>query len=273
MTRRAHSGRHLRGCSVSHGRGSRDRPDRTPTSIMAERTTGRGVPGRVVPGDCSPVARNIVSRDIPCVPVLAVVLAHRAPLTLAEIGPPFSPGHVLTPSLFKPLPLCIRAHGVPFPFSCSIVLSSSLRAEISSSRRIASSGIYLHRETWAIERERKRDRGTVPLGFRWSLGVSQVEEGTSASSSVRSQRRGSPRAGRVASEGYRKAVRHNAGSSHGRTARRGGSPSAGPPRGRSSRPDPWPSIPCARGSAAWPCSRPSGSRRKCPGRRRRAIAG
>jgi hypothetical protein len=81
---------------------------------MAERTTGRGVPGRVVPGDCSPVARNIVSRDIPCVPVLALVLAHRAPLTLAEIGPTFSPGHVLTPSLFKPLPLCIRAHGVPY---------------------------------------------------------------------------------------------------------------------------------------------------------------
>jgi hypothetical protein len=26
----------------------------------------------------------------------------------------FSPGHVLTPNLFEPLPLCIRAHGVPY---------------------------------------------------------------------------------------------------------------------------------------------------------------
>ena len=158
-------------------------------------------------------------------------------------------------------------------FSCLIVLSSSLRAEISSSRRIASSGIYLplgdlgYRE--GAEKRPWDGAFGVPL-VSWSesgrRGDERVIQRPVATARFAAR-------GRVASEGYRKAVRHNAGSSHGRTARRGGSPSAGPPRGRSSRPDPWPSIPCARGSAAWPCSRPSGSRRKCPGRRRRAIAG
>ena len=46
-------------------------------------------------------ARLVVAEVIPGVAVLAVVLAHGAPLAFAEVGPPFLPGSLLLASLFQ----------------------------------------------------------------------------------------------------------------------------------------------------------------------------
>ena len=48
-----------------------------------------------------PRAGLIVGEEIPGVTPLAVVLAHRPPLPLAQVGSPFLPGDLLLPSLFE----------------------------------------------------------------------------------------------------------------------------------------------------------------------------
>ena len=53
----------------------------------------------------------IVREIVPRIAVLAVVLAHRAPLALAEVGPPLLPGHPLLTRLIQAAPfrrfLCV----------------------------------------------------------------------------------------------------------------------------------------------------------------------
>jgi hypothetical protein len=44
----------------------------------------------------------VVGEEIPGVTVCAVILPHRAPLTLTQIGPPLSPGNILGASILEP---------------------------------------------------------------------------------------------------------------------------------------------------------------------------
>src|SRR5439155_3708374 len=57
-------------------------------------------------------AGRVVGEVIPGVAVAAVIFAHRAPLTLAQIGPPLEPGVRLVLVFLEPL--LLRVHpGVP----------------------------------------------------------------------------------------------------------------------------------------------------------------
>src|SRR6185295_3821357 len=66
-----------------------------------------------------PRSRLVVCKEIPRVSVLAVILAHRAPLPLAQIGTPFLPGDFLLARVVQPF-LLIHNHSVHAPPSlCS----------------------------------------------------------------------------------------------------------------------------------------------------------
>jgi hypothetical protein len=44
-----------------------------------------------------------MGEEIPCISVLTVILTHRSPLPLGQVGAPLLPGNVLLPSLRKPI--------------------------------------------------------------------------------------------------------------------------------------------------------------------------
>lgn len=54
----------------------------------------------------------VMGEVVPGVAVVTVVLAHRAPLPLAKVGPPFLPGRPARLRFIEPVLLCFIAHGV-----------------------------------------------------------------------------------------------------------------------------------------------------------------